>query len=229
MTHTFTCFHLNSPLRFVHAHPVGRIIIELHADVVPISAENFRCLCTGEKGYSRVRPNVRLHYEGTHFTYVHSTFACRGGDVTHSDGNDGESIYGPRFPLENFQLLNKAGAVGMVHCNRPDSNNSQFYIASSDSLHLDGVNVVVGYVRRGFGAVQEIEKYRGRWFDGKYMPTQKIYVARCGELKRGEPWNYADADMTEDRLPPFPLDWEVEHENGRIPVGSVALVCAMMN
>lgn len=204
---------------------VGRIIIELRADVVPLSAENFRCLCTGEKGYSKSRPNVKLDYSGTAVHYVHKTFAVRGGDVTRSGGKDGESIYGPRFARENFRLPNKVGAVGMVHCNRTDSNNSQFYIISAESSHLDEENVVVGYVLRGFGAVQEIEKFCGEWSVDKYAPRQKIYVARCGELKPGEDWNYADDDYTDDKLPPFPLDWEVDLVDGRVPVSSKLHSC----
>lgn len=48
--------------------PKGRIEMELRADVVPITAENFRCLCTGEKGMGR--SGKLLHFKGSLFHRV---------------------------------------------------------------------------------------------------------------------------------------------------------------
>lgn len=85
---------------------------------------------------------------------------CQSGDIVANDGSDGESIYGPIFEDENLKTLeHTAGAVSMVNWGEENSNNSQFFITSIDCNQLDGTNVVVGYVIRGFGIIAEMEKY----------------------------------------------------------------------
>ena len=66
----------------------GRIEMELRADVVPLSAENFRCLCTGEKGVGR--SGKIMHFKGSAFHRVIPNFMCQGGDFTRGDGRGGE-------------------------------------------------------------------------------------------------------------------------------------------
>lgn len=80
----------------------GRIVMELYNDVVPKTAENFRALCTGEKGLGK--SDKPLHYKGSGFHRVIKQFMIQGGDFTAGDGTGGESIYGEKFEDENFQL-----------------------------------------------------------------------------------------------------------------------------
>lgn len=99
----------------IGSRSVGRLVFELFADVVPKTAENFRCLITGEHGSSPVSGKP-LHYKGSRFHRIISGFMAQGGDLTHGDGTGGESIYGPRFPDENFLVTHdSAGLLSMAN------------------------------------------------------------------------------------------------------------------
>jgi len=80
----------------------GRITFELYNDIVPKTADNFRALCTGEKGTGKT--GKPLSYKGSIFHRVIKQFMIQGGDFTAGDGTGGESIYGEKFADENFQL-----------------------------------------------------------------------------------------------------------------------------
>ncbi|XP_031626573.1 peptidyl-prolyl cis-trans isomerase D isoform X2 [Contarinia nasturtii] len=198
--------HPNNPVVFmdirVGLEIVGRVIIELRKDVVPKTVENFRCLCTGEKGIgANGKP---LHYKGIKFHKVQRLFMVQGGDIVKNDGSSGESIYGPLFDDESLELPHEAGSVGMAHFGRPNSNNSQFFVTTVDSPHCDGSNVVFGKVLRGLGCLQEMEKYAS----DDSEPLLEMTVDNCGEILPEEDWNYCDNDKSEDKLPPFPEDWD---------------------
>ncbi|XP_070150287.1 peptidyl-prolyl cis-trans isomerase D isoform X1 [Polyergus mexicanus] len=186
----------------INDEKVGRIIIELFKNVVPQTAENFRALCTGEKGVgTKAR---RLHYKGSIFHKVISQFMIQGGDIVNFDGTSGESIYGSYFNDENFTLNHKSvGLLSMVNEGKPHTNSSQFIITVQPCTHLDDTHVVFGKIIKGMGAVLEINKVHTE----KDIPVEKISIVDCGELKKDEDWGLEENDGSEDIYTPWPEDW----------------------
>ena len=154
----------------------GRIIMELRSDVVPKTAENFRCLCTGEKG--RGKRGKNLHFLNSVFHRIIPDFMLQGGDITRGNGTGGDSIYKGDFRDENFKLKhNKPGLLSMANAG-PHTNSSQFFLTTTETPHLDGKHVVFGSVTNGMHVVRKIEKCGSN--SGK--PRQLVRIVKCGEM-----------------------------------------------
>ena len=156
--------------------PAGRVTFELFANIVPRTAENFRALCTGEKGAtSSGKP---LHYKGSAFHRVIPGFMIQGGDFTRGDGRGGESIYGGQFNDENFNLAHtEKYLLSMANAGR-NTQGSQFFVTTAITSHLDGKHVVFGRVKSGHGVIDAVEAVGSR--GGK--TSKSAIIADSGQL-----------------------------------------------
>ncbi|CAD7971165.1 unnamed protein product [Amoebophrya sp. A25] len=155
-----------------------RITMALYSDTVPKTAENFRQLCTGENE-SLTKCGKKKTYEGSIFHRVIAGFMMQGGDFTNANGTGGESIYGEKFPDENFHdIHDRKHLLSMANAG-PDTNGSQFFITFTETPHLDGKHVVFGEVIEGFAAVNRVEQAPVGASD---VPKETITVVACGQL-----------------------------------------------
>jgi len=191
----------------------NRIVMELFSDITPRTAENFRCLCTGEKGMGKT--GVPLHYKGSIFHRVIVRFMLQGGDFTNFNGTGGESIYGEKFADENFTLEHeRQGYLSMANSG-PNTNASQFFITTLSTPHLDNKHVVFGRVVNGMDVVREIEHVPKQEEGAQAStPVHEVKIQDCGELKEGE--DDGVVVDPEDPFPAYPVDYFYDEDPERV-------------
>ncbi|CAG5114293.1 Oidioi.mRNA.OKI2018_I69.chr2.g8355.t1.cds [Oikopleura dioica] len=168
----------------------GRIIFELHDDIVPKTVANFRALCSGDAGIGKTTNKV-LHYKGSIFHRVVRNFMIQAGDFSENTGRGGESIYGGYFDDENFKRKHDRPFLLSMANRGKNTNGSQFFITTQTASHLDGLHVVFGEVISGQEVVKKIERQPT---DQKSKPYNPCMIANCGELVLMKKSKKIDAD-----------------------------------
>jgi peptidylprolyl isomerase len=155
---------------------LGRIVIELYANKVPRTAENFRMLCTGEKGVGR--SGSKLHYRDCRFHKIITGFLAQCGDFIAHDGSQNESVYGPRFEDENFSVPHDDRGIVSMANNGRNTNGGQFFITFTKSPWLNGKNVAFGKVVEGLEFLEAIESVGSQ----SGTPRHTVKIVSCGEV-----------------------------------------------
>lgn len=154
----------------------GKIVIELFANEVPRTCENFRALCTGEKGLSP--SGHKLHYKGCKFHRIIPHFIIQSGDIAANNGTLNECIYGTKFDDENFKIKHsEPGIVSMPNSGR-NSNGGQFFISLIKAPWLDNRHVAFGKVVEGMDVVEKIQAVGS----SSGIPKQNVEIINCGEV-----------------------------------------------
>ncbi|KAL1960747.1 hypothetical protein VTO42DRAFT_6577 [Malbranchea cinnamomea] len=170
----------NNPIVFfditLGGEPLGRIKMELFANITPRTAENFRQFCTGESKDARGRPQG---YKGCKFHRVIKNFMIQGGDFIHGNGTGRTCIYGTQtFPDENFNLTHDGPGLLSMANSGPNTNGCQFFITCTATPFLNNKHVVFGRVIEGMDVVRMIENTRTT----RDKPNQDVVIAQCGEM-----------------------------------------------
>lgn len=178
----------------INGKECGRIVFKLFDDKCPKTCENFKCLCTGEKGRNKQTGKL-LHYKGTKFHRVVKNFIIQGGDITDGNGKGGDSIYGGAFDDENLELAHDEPYLLSMANRGPNTNKSQFFITTNEAPHLDRKHVVFGRVVAGLDTVLKIERQE---VDSKSRPLKDVVISNCGLLS---PINEAETKRVSSQEP----------------------------
>ncbi|KAK9992579.1 hypothetical protein SO802_027564 [Lithocarpus litseifolius] len=161
----------------IDGQPTGHIIMELYADVVPRTTENFRALCTDKNGASR--SGKPLHYKGSSFHCVIPRFMCQGGNFTAENGTKGKLIYNAKFADENFVKKHTDPGVLSLANVGPRTNRSQFFICIAKTEWLNRKHVMFGQIIEGM----DPETSEG-WDTTKLRILQVVNLENSCEFKK---------------------------------------------
>mmetsp|Transcript_24111 Transcript_24111/g.36816 ORF Transcript_24111/g.36816 Transcript_24111/m.36816 type:complete len:296 (-) Transcript_24111:72-959(-) len=162
----------------INSRPAGRVVIGLYGSIVPKTVENFKTLCEGTE--TNPRTGARLSYSNSSFHRIIPNFMIQGGDFTNHNGTGGMSIYGAKFPDENFKLKHTGPGILSMANSGPNTNGSQFFICTQKTAWLDGKHVVFGVVEEGFDVIKRVESYGSS--SGK--PSTKIMIKNAGIISQ---------------------------------------------
>ncbi|KAI9513376.1 peptidyl-prolyl cis-trans isomerase Cpr7 [Russula earlei] len=204
----------------IAGQPARRVVFQLYSDLVPKTAENFRALCTGEKGIGK--SGKPLWFKDSGFHRVIKRFMIQGGDFTAGNGTGGESIYGEKFEDEAFPVKHTRPFLLSMANAGANTNGSQFFITCTATSHLDGKHVVFGEVIRGKSIVRQIENYPTSSGD---VPADPIVIIDAGELSPSDPSLAEPAVASEgDPYEDYPDD---DERNTQDPAVALEAACAL--